>query len=265
MPFSRRAFLATFPVVLAGITAATGVAMAAGIDAALKARIKAITNVFEVGKPQADYVYVEDLNDGRGFTVTNYGFVTKEREVAQVIAKFAAKVPDSALVDFLPRLPPKARGADTRELKDFPAAWMAAAKDSTDMAEACEAVADALYFNPAMKAAESFGMASPLGRAIVYDTALQHGDGDDHDSLRAIFRRTKAATSGVSDMAQADFLFAFLEVRRDVLLKPADKATEKGWRESVTRVDALQNILAENPGLEGPIRVRNSEIDVTVS
>ena len=239
--------------------------MASAIDPALKARIKAITNVFEVGKPEADYAYVEDLKDGRGFTVTNYGFVTKEREVADVIARLLAKVPDAPLKAFLPRLPPKARGANTKALKDFPAAWMSAANASADLADACEQVADKLYFNPAMAAAEEFGMASPLGRAIVYDTALQHGDGNDKDSLRAIYKRTQAATANADEIAETDLLFAFLEVRRDVLLHPANRATAKGWAASVTRVDALENILAENPDLAAPVRVRNSEIDVVVT
>ena len=265
MTLHRRTFLLAVPAVVAGIAALPRRAVADIIDPALKARIKAITNVFEVGKPEADYAYVEDLKDGRGYTVTNYGFVTKEREVADVIARLLAKVPDAPLKDFLPRLPPRARGADTRALKDFPAAWTSAAEASADLADACELVADKLYFNPAMAAAEEFQMASPLGRAIIYDTALQHGDGDDRDSLRAIYKRTRAATAGADTLAEADLLYAFLEVRRDVLLHPANKATAKGWAESVTRVDALENILAENPGLTAPVRVRNSEIDVSVT
>ena len=249
---------------LAGIAVLPRMTLASDLDPALKARIKSITNVFEVGKVEADYAYVEDLKDGRGFTVTNYGFVTKEREVADVIARLLAKVPDAPLKAFLPRLPPKARGANTKALKDFPAAWMSAANASADLADACEQVADKLYFNPAMAAAEEFGMASPLGRAIVYDTALQHGDGNDKDSLRAIYKRTRAATANAGEIAETDLLYAFLEVRRDVLLHPANKATAKGWRESVTRVDALENILNENPQLASPVRVRNAEIDLTV-
>ena len=265
MTLQRRKFLQAVPAVLVGLAALPRMTLARDIDPALKARIKAITNVFEVGKPEADYAYVEDLKDGRGFTVTNYGFVTREREVADVITKLVAKVPESALKGFLPRLPPKARGANTKALTDFPAAWSTAAKGSGDLADACEQEADELYFNPAMAAAEEFGMASPLGRAIVYDTVLQHGDGDDKDSLRSIYKRTKASTADAGEMAETDFFYAFLEVRRDVLLHPANRATAKGWRESVTRVDALENILAENPGLTAPVRVWNKEISVIVS
>jgi len=265
MLMQRREILLAIPAMLACLTAAPRAALAGDVDPALKGLIKAITNVFEVGKAEADYGYVEDLKDGRGFTVTNYGFVTKEREVAQIIARLVAKVPDTALKDFLPRLPPLAKGDDAKALKDFPAAWRAAAKATPELAKACEQLADKLYFGPAMAAAERYRMTSPLGRAIVYDTLIQHGDGDDRDSLGAIHQRTLAATADSGDAPETDRLFAFLEVRRDVLLHPADTATAKGWRLSVTRVDALENILAENPGLVSPVRVRNKEIDVMVS
>ena len=50
-------------------------------DAELARRIKAISNVFEVGRPEPDYAYVENLGDGRGYTVTQYGFCTYNSEV----------------------------------------------------------------------------------------------------------------------------------------------------------------------------------------
>src|SRR5262245_56682149 len=46
----------------------------------LMRRIKAISNVFEVGRAEPDYAYVENLGDGRGFTVTQYGFCTYNNE-----------------------------------------------------------------------------------------------------------------------------------------------------------------------------------------
>jgi chitosanase len=264
MPMRRREFVLAVPAVMLGLAGYSMAKAKKPMDPLLKARIKGITNVFEVGKAEADYVYVEDLNDGRGYTVTNYGFVTREREVAQVIAHFAAKVPTTELKAFIPHLPPRGKGVDTSSLKEFPAAWMSAAKGSVEMADACESVADRLYFNPAMKAAEEFKLTSALGRAIVYDTILQHGDGNDPDSLRGIYKKTMAAIDGVTTINEIDLLYAFLEVRRDVLQHATDKSTALAWSKSVTRVDALQNILAENPALESPVRVRNSETDIRV-
>jgi hypothetical protein len=39
---------------------------------------RAITNIFEVDNPAGDYRYVENLDDGRGKTVTHYGFITQD-------------------------------------------------------------------------------------------------------------------------------------------------------------------------------------------
>ena len=55
------------------------------INPVMATRIKAISNVFEVGSPEPDYAYVEDLGDGRGYTVTQYGFCTYNGEVAWAI------------------------------------------------------------------------------------------------------------------------------------------------------------------------------------
>lgn len=75
-------------------------------------RIKAISNVFEVGRAQADYGYVEDLRDGRGFTVTQYGFCTYNDEVTTIINEYRGFSPDTLLAQFIPLLPPLASGTD---------------------------------------------------------------------------------------------------------------------------------------------------------
>ncbi len=71
----------------------------------LRRRIKAISNVFEVGRAEPDYAYVENLGDGRGYTVTQYGFCTYNNEVSDVIARYAEDVPATPLKRFLPHLP----------------------------------------------------------------------------------------------------------------------------------------------------------------
>ncbi len=89
-------------------------------DSHLVRRIKAISNVFEVGRPEPNYAYVEDLGDGRGYTVTQYGFCTYNTEVTRVIERYARFVPNTDLKRFLPRLPPLATGS-ANALSEFPA------------------------------------------------------------------------------------------------------------------------------------------------
>jgi chitosanase len=219
-------------------------------DPDLARRIKAISSVFEVGSPDPDYGYVENLDDGRGFTVTQYGFCTYNTEVSDVIARILASEPDCPLKSFLPKLPPQ--DWDGKALGGFDRAWKNAAKSSKALAKACDAVADALYLSPAIAAAAAAGVTSPVGIAIFYDTLVQHGDGDDPDSLNAIVKATPRAP-------EPAYLKAFLAARKKVLLNASDKETREVWRESASRVDALAALLDRNPSLTPPLKVGDGE------
>jgi len=216
----------------------------------LSRRIKAISCVFEVGSPDPDYGYVENLDDGRGFTITQYGFTTYNTEVADVIGRILESEPDSPLKSFLPKLPPQ--DWEGKNLGDFARAWKSAAKGSRALPQACDAVADTLYLAPAIAAAKSVGVSSPAGIAIFYDTLVQHGDGDDPDSLKAIMKSTQAAP-------EAEYLKAFLDARKRVLLHSSDKETREVWRESAGRVDALRALFERNPNLTPPINVGDGD------
>jgi chitosanase len=231
-------------------------------DADLVRRIKAITNVFEVGGPDPDYAYVEDLDDGRGYTVTQYGFCTYNNEVAQVIERYARFVPDTDLKRFLVHLPPFATGR--RALTGFPAAWQKEVNASEYLGIACDEEADKLYFQPAVKAAAAAGVTSAIGKSIFYDTWLQHGASGDPDSLSAILKRTLGATGGVGVRSEKEFLREFLAIRKAVLREPANRDTREVWRASARRVDALLHLLDNNPDLVPPIKVANADVDVVV-
>ena len=231
-------------------------------DAELARRIKAISNVFEVGRPDPDYAYVEDLDDGRGYTVTQYGFCTYNSEVSQVIDRYAAHVPDTPLKRFLPQLPPLKWSK--QELTGFPAAWRREIKASKFLGIACDDEADALYFRPAVESAAAVGIHSAIGKAIFYDTILQHGASTDPDSLPSILQRTLEEIGDVEDNSEAEFLRGFLNIRRSVLEEPANRETREVWRASARRIDALLNLLNKNPDLIPPIQVANADVDATV-
>lgn len=230
-------------------------------DVDLARRIKAISNVFEVGGSEPDYAYVEDLGDGRGYTVTQYGFCAYNNEVALVIDRYAEFVPDTGLKRFLPHLPPLAPGKHA--LTGFPAAWQKEIKASEYLAVACDDEADKLYFRPALKAAAAAGVYSAIGKSIFYDTWLQHGASSDPDSLTAILKRAINETGGVGS-SETEFLRTFLAIRKAVLHEPANRETREVWRASARRVDALLHLLDSNPDLVPPIEVANADVDVVV-
>ena len=217
--------------------------------------VKAISNVFEVGSSKANYTYVEDLGDGRGFTATSYGFCTDENEMKQILTEYNKREPGNALSQFLPRL---------ANPVGFSAAWNAEARSSPVLHDVCEKYADEIYYDPAVQFASDAKIITPVGLAIIYDTLLQHGGGTDPDSLGAIYKRTVAKTGWPNTGTELDFLRAFLDMRRADLMNPKNAETRDVWRQSVTRIDALVGLLNSNPNLQSPVVVRNSVIEVTI-
>lgn len=231
-------------------------------DPALVRRIKAISNVFEVGNPDPDYAYVEDLGDGRGYTVTQYGFCTYNSEVAQVIQRYAAHVPETPLKRFLAELPP-AKWSH-QNLDDFAHVWRHEINASEFLGSACDEEADVLYFYPAIESAAAVGVTSPIGMAIFYDTLLQHGAAADPDSLPSILKRTLEEFGDIDSTSEPQFLRAFLKVRKSVLENASNHETRKVWRASAKRVDALASLLDDNPNLVPPIDVANADVEATI-
>jgi chitosanase len=230
-------------------------------SAVLAARIKAISNVFEVGGPEADYRYVEDLRDGRGYTVTNYGFCTATGEVAELINLYVTRVPDTPLKRYLAVMPPAVDTEGTA--RGFPADWRREV-DAGQLAAVCDEEADRLFYRPAMKAARAAGIRSPIGRLVFYDTLIQNGGGDDPDSFSAIFAGALKRVSESGSAQESDLIRAFLEIRKEVLLDPHESDTRHEWRQSVSRVDALLNLLDTNPGLVAPVTVSSSDVHIIV-
>jgi chitosanase len=235
-----------------------------GSNLELFKRIKAISNVFEVGRAEPDYAYVENLGDGRGYTVTQYGFCTYNNEVSDVIARYAEDAPATPLKRFLLHLPPLTHEVNAEALKGFPKIWRKEIKASAFLANACEEEADKLCFRPALTAAEQAGVRSAIGKSIFYDTWLQHGASSDPDSLVTILKRTTAETGGIGTSSETDFLRTFLTIRKSVLHEPHNRATRQVWRASARRVDALQHLLDNNPDLDPPVEVTNADIHVVV-
>lgn len=235
------------------------------VEPELVRRIKAISNVFEVGTPEADYGYIEDLGDGRGYTATQYGLCSNELEMARVIELHRQSTPSTKLARYLPFLPPHDTGTDVQKLSGFLEIWEREARAFPSLANACEVIADELYFAPAMRAAAGTGVSSAVGRAIFFDTILQHGGGDDPDSFGAIIERSLRIAGAPTPSAEAQFLGAFLDVRRSVLMNPANAATTEVWRRSVSRVDALATLLERNPELSLPILVESIDVRVALT
>jgi chitosanase len=226
---------------------------------ALAGLIKSVSNVFEVGHPQTDYAYVENLHDGRGYTVTSYGFCTGTGEVSRVIRRYQKVNPETDLGEYADMMPPD--DEDTSTHSDFAEVWRNEVHSSPLLAQVCEQVANKIIYEPAMSAARSARVRLPVGKLVFYDTWLQHGGDKDEDSFQAILATARKLTGrrgkGTSEV---DFIRNFLAARRDVLTDPGNESTTHAWRKSVPRIEALSNILECNPFLTPPIVVSNVEV-----
>ena len=233
-------------------------------ELSIKGKIQAISNYFEIGSIQPDYTYIENIKDGRGYTVTQYGFCTYIPEVTTIIEKLLDVSPGSPLRTFVPLLPPLGDGIDMDKLSDFPKTWRREARNSELLPRICDDVADALLYRPALALSTKAYIRSPIGLAIFYDTLLQHGNDTDADSFGSIYAGAEKETGGVLNSSETAFLSAFLKIRRSVLLAPSNENTTSVWRSSSTRVEALRRLLRMNPSLTQPISIWHSGIEQIV-
>jgi chitosanase len=258
--------LTTFVLATDLLWIATAVAQAAVMEpgalretlpAAWKSCAERMISVFENESTSLQYDYVENLNDGRGFTAGRAGFVTRDGDLLQVVELYNRVRPSNALSGFLPTLRTVLGTASTQGLEGLPAGWRKAAADPL-FRRAQDQVSDELYYRPAMKAATDLHLQSPLAKFALYDASIQHGAGNDSDSLGAIIRAASLAVQGSPAKAgEEKWLAAFLQARKKVLLNATDPQTRAAWRESVGRVnDQLRLLKAGNLELSGPLTLK---------
>jgi chitosanase len=227
-----------------------------------------IISVFENDTPDIQYGYAEDLNDGRGITAGRAGFTSATGDMLRVVERYTQRVPDNPLAQYLPRLRELAEkeSGSVEGLEGLEAGWEAAADDPIFLAVQDEVV-DEEYYLPAVEHAEELELSFPLSLLNLYDTCIQHGDGDDPDGLPAIIDAATEQVSGAvaEGIAEERWLQAFMEIRRAVLLHPHDEETRDEWAESVGRADALIAIFESgNVMLRPPIVINPFGTEFTI-
>lgn len=218
-----------------------------------------MVSVFENDTPAIQYGYAENINDGRGITAGRAGFTSATGDLLVVVERYTAVVPGNGLAGYLPRLRELAAAASdsTTGLDGLVAAWLASASDPT-FRRIQDSIVDEEYFNPALAHAVDLGLTHPLSLMTLYDTAIQHGDGNDPDGLPAIITRTTAQVGGTPKQGRDEqtWLRAFIGIRRSVLLNATNPDTRKAWAESTPRADVLLALLdAGNLSLTPPITI----------
>ena len=118
-----------------------------------------------------------------------------------------------------------------------------------------------------MKYANSIGARLALTKAFIYDTIIQHGDGDDPDGLPSIILKTNKVMRGSMKVGvdEKKWLQTFIKMRRATLAHSYDKSTRSEWAKSVDRCDAFSSFLSSgNFDLNGPVKVKTSQHSANV-
>ncbi|MGX1909083.1 chitosanase [Streptomyces phaeochromogenes] len=193
---------------------------------------------------RAQYDYVEDIGDGRGYTAGIIGFTTGTHDLLKLVELHTESHPDNALARFLPALR-AVDGSDSHEGLDpgFTEAWKEEAqKDAFKRVQ--DSQRDRVYFNPAVRLAKSDGLGA-LGQFIYYDAMVMHGPGDPgfHGIRERAMAEADTPTEGGDEQSYLDI---FLDTRRE---------TMKSEKRDTTRVDTAQRkfLYDGNLGLRTPL------------
>ncbi|CAN5274894.1 chitosanase CsnA [soil metagenome] len=194
---------------------------------------------------KAQYSYIEDIGDGRGYTAGIIGFCSGTSDMLELVRAYTATEPDNVLAPYLPALE-AVDGTDSHEGLDpgFPDAWAAAALDPQFQA-AQDHERDTVYFDPSVAQAKADGLQA-LGQFAYYDSAVMHGF-DGFMGIRATALETaKPPAEGGDETAYLD---AFLDAR------VAEMETEEAHSDT-SRVDTAQRVFlrAGNLTLSLPLR-----------
>src|SRR4051794_11414803 len=158
---------------------------------------------------RAQFGYIEDIGDGRGYTGGIVGFCSGTSDMLAVVEEYTKRKPVNVLATFLPALR-TVDGSDSHAGLDpgYTTAWKTAAADPI-FQKVQEDARDQMYFDPAVRLARSDGLRA-LGQFAYFDAAVMHGV----SGLRGI--RAHALQSARTPAAGGDeitYLNAFLDAR----------------------------------------------------
>jgi chitosanase len=198
---------------------------------------------------RAQYKYIEDIGDGRGYTAGIMGFCSGTGDMLEVVQYYTQLKPNNILAKYIPALErvegtSSHKGLDPNYVND----WKNAASDPL-FQQAQDHERDMVYFNPAVQQAKADGLQA-LGQFIYFDAIVMHGPGSDPESFGGIraasMHNAKTPKQGGDEIA---YLNAFLDARIAVMHKEAA-------HDDTSRIDTEQRVFLQqgNLALNTPLR-----------
>lgn len=188
---------------------------------------------------KAQYSYIEDIGDGRGYTAGTIGFCSGTGDMLELVQAYTATEPGNPLASYLPALE-AVNGTDSHEGLDpgLMDAWVAAAADPV-FQEAQDVERDTVYFDPAVAQAKEDGLRA-LGQFAYYDAAVVHG----FDGMLSV---RDAALAVADPPAQGGDETAYLEAFLDA--REVEMRKEEA-HEDTTRVSTVQRVFLHDGNLD---------------
>ncbi|MGC9540422.1 chitosanase [Streptomyces sp. UG1] len=192
---------------------------------------------------KAQYKYIEDIGDGRGYTAGIIGFCSGTGDMLDLVELYADRRPGNVLAPYLPALR-RVNGTDSHDGLDphYPGDWVRAARDEA-FRRAQNDERDRVYFNPAVRQGKADGL-RVLGQFAYYDALVMHGDGTDPTGFRNIRRRALGrARPPAQGGDEVTYLDAFLDAR--VWAMEQEEA-----HSDTSRVDTAQRVFLRDGNLD---------------
>jgi chitosanase len=188
---------------------------------------------------RAQYKYIQDIKDGRGYTAGIIGFCSGTSDMLALVKKYRDVKPGNILAKYVDALE-KVNGTDSHVGLDptFVGDWKTAAADPV-FQKAQEDERDRQYFNPSVRDGKADGLRA-LGQFAYYDAAVMHGYGGMRSIRTRAIARVKPPSQGGDEVA---FLNAFMDER--VIEMKKEEA-----HEDTTRVDTAQRVFLRNGNLD---------------
>ncbi|MFG2496236.1 chitosanase [Streptomyces caniferus] len=192
---------------------------------------------------KAQYRYIEDIGDGRGYTGGIIGFCSGTHDMLELVELYTQRKPGNVLAKYLPALR-DVDGSDSHDGLDpgYTKDWKKAAQDPA-FQQAQNDERDRVYFDPAVERGKADGI-GVLGQFAYYDALVMHGDGDDATSFSGIRKRALAKAKPPSRGGdEKTYLNAFLDAR--VWAMKQEEA-----HSDTSRVDTAQRVFLRKGNLD---------------
>jgi chitosanase len=193
---------------------------------------------------RAQYKYIEDIGDGRGYTAGIIGFCSGTGDMLELVQEYTKRSPNNVLAKYLPALRNVDGSASHSGLDPtFTGDWRTAANDPV-FKQSQDFERDRVYFNPALQQAKTDGLRA-LGQFAYYDAAVVHGPDGMASIRKRAMARAKTPAQGGSEEA---YLNAFLD-ERVVEMKKEEAHSD------TSRIDTAQRVFlkAGNLDLDPPL------------